>query len=79
VAGDSLIPAARLADIADWHTEEQSAMFKNMFGKKDEDNLYRPRMPEVDLPPNIESVFVQARQTVAGRPNHPAQVRMIGS
>ena len=51
MAGDALIPW-RLATIADWRTEEQIAMFKNLFGKKDAGDLYWPRMPEVDLPPD---------------------------
>ena len=41
-------------------------MFKNLFGKKDDGDLYQPRMPEVDLLPDIENVFAQARQAAAG-------------
>jgi hypothetical protein len=41
-------------------------MFKNLFGKKDDDDLYRPRMPGVDQPAEIEKVFAQARQAAAG-------------
>jgi hypothetical protein len=47
-------------------------MFKKILGGKGGDaDLYRPRMPEVDTPTNIEEVFGQARQAANGELRPP--------
>jgi hypothetical protein len=48
-------------------------MFKNPFNQNDADNkaLYLPRMPEVDLTPKIEDVFIEARKAAAGETRPP--------
>jgi hypothetical protein len=48
-------------------------MFQNPFIKNDAKgkDLYLPRMPEVDLSPNIEEVFGNARKAAAGETKPP--------
>ena len=44
-------------------------MWKKIFGKKavEDDDVYRPRMPDVDVVPKIEDIFGTARQAARGQ------------
>jgi hypothetical protein len=48
-------------------------MFKNLFGGKggNENDLFQPRMPEVDIVANIEEVFDKARKSASGEMSVP--------
>src|SRR5262245_33672718 len=46
-------------------------MFKSIFGggkNREGEDLYRPRMPDVDVPADIDSVFAQARNAARNGP-----------